>query len=383
MNTDEDDLLARLQAQFGDMNVNEFLNGCPKNNNNDTSDDEDSESSLEEPTAEELQAWQEAQFAKGRMRLQTREILEDASTARRRRVVQEKDHDTDWERVPPKPKLNNTSVFFPSDADGMDLAAGVHPLLQKLTNFDPEVIGTKWHCLFSSSGGDGLSFRNLVDKIRGYGGATIILFGGLPSAKHCLGNAIHTKQVSLGFFTFDLWVESQDMYGADDECFLFSLDFDSNDVKIFPSRLRNNSAKKGTKKYMYCNPSVGTARRDKTDGSLHGIGIGGTPSSPRLHITESLEECRALPHDALFEDGDLIGRGCDSLYYFDVTEIEVWAIGEDVDDLLAAQQDFKEVELATLKHARQVDKRQLLDHIENGYAWKSHNKPGLFGHRGE
>jgi hypothetical protein len=376
---DEAELLARLQSQFGDMNVSEFLSGCQNNDNDAT--EEDSESSIEEPTPEELQAWQEAQFAKGRMRLQTKEILDDAATARRRRVRSEKEEDKDWERVPATPELNKRSIFFPSNADGMDLAAGVHPLLQKLANFDPDVLATQWHCLYSSSGGDGVSFRNMVDKTTRYSGPTILLFGGVPSATRCLGNANNSKQLSLGFFTFDVWMESEDMFGSDDECFLFALDYESNDVKIFPSRLRENAAKKGTKKYLYCNPSSGTARSDKTDGSLHGLGVGGVPSLPRLHITESLEECRALSYDALFEDGDLmLGRGSESLFYFDINEIEVWAVG-DSDEGLAAQARQKEIEMATLEHARKVDKRQLLEHIENGFAWKSGNKPGLFGHR--
>ncbi|KAL7490792.1 hypothetical protein ACHAWT_000328 [Skeletonema menzelii] len=375
--SDEAELLARLQSQFGDMNVNEFLNGCP--NNNDAIEDDDSESSVEEPTPEELQAWQEAQFAKGRMRLQTKEILDDATTARRRRLRSEKDEDKDWERVPAAPELDRASIFFPRNADGMELAAGVHPMLKKLVDFDPEVLGTKWHCRYSSSGGDGISFRNVIDKIHGYGGSTMLLFAGVPSATRCVEKMKSPKQVSLGFFTFDTWMESEDMFGCDDECFLFALDYESNDVKIFPSRLRGNDSKKGTKKYMYCNPSSGAARSDKT---VHGIGAGGSPSLPRLHITESLEECRALSYDALFEDGDLmLGKGIESLYYFDVNEIEIWAVGGDFDEQLAAQAKQKEIELATLERARQIDKRQLLEHIENGFAWKSYNKPGLFGHR--
>jgi hypothetical protein len=101
-----------------------------------------------------------------------------------------------------------------------------------------------------------------------------------------------------------------------------------------------------------------------------------------LHLTESLEECRALSYDTLFDDGDLLlGKGDESLYYFDVNEIEAWAVGGNVDAVLAAQSKQKGIKLATLERARKVDKRQLLEHIQNGFAWKSGNKPGLFGHR--
>ena len=378
--SNEAELLARLQAQFGDMNVNEFLNGCPENdNNNSAADDDDSESSLEEPSPEELAAWQEAQFAKGKVRLQTQELLKEAATVGRRRrrggnkslLDRHEGDDKDWERVPTTPDLNESSIFFPNNADGMELA-GVHPLLQKLTAFDPDVLGTKWHRLFSSSGGDGVSLTNLLDKLRGYDGATIIIFGGQPSTRRCLGNVNCLKPVSIGFFTFDMWIESEDMFGSDDDCFLFTLDQAANDVKIYPSRNRENSSRKGMNRYVYCN------RNDKSE--VSGLGIGGTSARPRLHITESLEDCRAFAYDELFEAGGLLPFN-DSLYYFDVNEIEVWAVGGISEQGLAAQAKQKEIEMATLEQARRVDKRLLLEHIENGFAWKSGDQPGLFGHR--
>ncbi len=81
---DELELLARLQAQFGDMNVEGMLRGP---DGSDDSDDE-SESLLEEPTAEELRVWQEAQFAKGKMRHDAKKLMDsvaDGSALQRRR----------------------------------------------------------------------------------------------------------------------------------------------------------------------------------------------------------------------------------------------------------------------------------------------------------
>ena len=74
-------LLARLQAQFGDMDVGGMLDGTNKLcDNNGVEDDDNSESSMEEPTAEELRAWQEAQFAKGTMKIEAKKIMEGGST---------------------------------------------------------------------------------------------------------------------------------------------------------------------------------------------------------------------------------------------------------------------------------------------------------------
>ena len=73
---DELELLARLQAQFGDLDVTGFMQG----NSNYVPDDDESESSLEEPTAEELQAWQEAQFATGKTRQDAKKIRDSSLT---------------------------------------------------------------------------------------------------------------------------------------------------------------------------------------------------------------------------------------------------------------------------------------------------------------
>ena len=116
----------------------------------------------------------------------------------------------------------------------------------------------------------------------------------------------------------------------------------------------------------------------KTNGSVHGMGIGGTASQPRLHISESLEECRALPYDQLFDDGDLLSGKCSqSLYYFDVDCIEVWGVGgeEWIEDALQAHNKAKEMKAAGLEKARNVDKRQLL--FENGLL----DSGNLLGHR--
>ncbi|KAL7431552.1 hypothetical protein ACHAXH_001823 [Discostella pseudostelligera] len=422
MKDDERELLARLQAQFGDMDVGGMLEGSTSNNfdRDDVVDDDDddvaSDSSLEEPTAEELHAWQEAQYEKGRKGITNMESV-SAGNVHRSALQSRRQHKTssqltlmresdkceeadEWVKLTSTPDLGGeSSLFFPnivesnnSDVSDLDLvlAGGVNPLLQKLVEGDPEVLGTKWTRLFSSSDGDGLSFRNLCDKIRGYDGPTVLLIGGLPSASKFVGRAIERDQdddrVSLGFFTTDSWIETTEYFGSDD-CFLFAMDHKANSVHVVRPKASPTSNRE--KRYMYCHPSSlvtskmrGYDGPSKTNGSVHGIGIGGTASQPRLHITESLEECRALSYDRLFDDGDLLlGKCTQSLFYFDVDCIEVWAVGGDewISHALRVQKDSKQIHAANLKKARTVEKIQFLDDFQSGLTCA--NQQGLFGHR--
>ncbi|KAL7535766.1 hypothetical protein ACHAXR_009927 [Thalassiosira sp. AJA248-18] len=404
---EEAELLARLQAQFGDMDVGGLLDGNDNDGGKCNCEDDESESSLDEPTAEELIAWQEAQYAKGRMKLETKKIMEGGSSTsiqksalqrrRQNKTVQERtlmreyeenEESNEWEHVDPTPALDGvTSIFFPNalesddeDTGVLELVGGVNPLLQKLAKGDPDVLGTKWSRLYSSTDGDGLSFRNLCSKITGYDGPTVLLVGGTPSASRCVGQN-NGDRVSLGFFTTDTWIESPDYFGSDDDCFLFSLDHKTNHVQFVRPKARSESPSNvGSKRYMYCHPSsLATANRAKTNGSVHGIGIGGTASQPRMHITESLEECRALGYDKLFEDGDLLSGKCSqSLFYFDVDCIEVFGVGgkEWIACAKEAQAKEKEAHAVSLEQARKVDKSQFLEDFQNGPL-----QPGLFGHR--
>lgn len=400
---DELKLLARLQAQFGDLDVSGVVQG---NRNYVPDDDDDSESSLEEPTAEELQAWQEAQFATGKTRQDDNKImgssLMDGGDAhlltglQRRRQYKtmsqptvkredEKNEDDEWVKVASYPDLGGkSSFFFPTvhhgddmdtdDVDDLESTENLNPLLQKLVEGDPEILGTKWMRLFSSSDGDGLSFRNVCDKIRGYDGPTVLLIGGIPSASKVLGRIEDDDRVSLGFFTTDSWIESSGYFGSSDDCFLFALDRD--DVQfIRPKFMPQSSTSTLVRKFMYCHPSsiAASSKRVKdvpsrTNGSVHGMGIGGSASQPRLHITESLEECRAMEYDHLFVDGCLLGKCRNSLNYFDVDCIEIWGVGgeEWIADSLKAQRRVKAVYAANLEKARKIDKRHLLDDFANG-----------------
>lgn len=400
---EELELLARLQAQFGDMNVEGMFHVQTE-----VMTDDGSESSLEEPTAEELRAWQDTQFAMGKMRqdakILTGSVTDGNRALQRRRHNKttaqltsmredEKNEEADeWVKVTSIPDLGGkTSIFFPNSlkSDDFNGVGGVNPLLQKLAEGDPEILGTKWDRLYSSSEGDGLSFRNVCEKIRGYEGPTVLIFGGIPSASKCLGRIENDNRVALGFFTTDPWIESTDFFGSDDCCFLFSIDQDDLQLIRPKSRSRTPTSAINNNKYMYCHPSsLATSKKrmkdspHSTNGCVHGMGIGGTASQPRLHITESLEECRALSYDLLFDDCDLLSGKCSrSLYYFDVDCIEIWGVGgeEWIADALQAQAKAKKMHAACLEMARRVDKKQLLDDLGNGLIFG--NRDGLFGHR--
>ena len=397
MKDDEQELLAKLKLQFGDMDVSGMLfTGTDGDNYLSNNCDDESDSSLEEPTATMLAEWQEAQFAIGQMKLEAKTIISGSNLQRRRqnKTVSERTLLREYEEeeanecvsIKSVPDLGDvSSIFFPTDDiegdnSDLELVGGVHPLLHKLVDGDSEVLGTKWTRLYSSSDGDGLSFYNLIEKIRGYNGPTVMLLGGTPSASKCLGNNVQKERVSIGVFTIDSYQESTEYFGTDDDCFLFSLDYEKNNVKFIRPKSRSSPSSSSsntaiTKKYLYCHTSLTTknnkGRKDNTHGSLHGLCIGGTASRPRLHITESLEECRALEYDSLFQDGDLLGGKCsDSLNYFDVDSIEVWGVGGYgwINDALQAQSKAKAIHAASLEKARKVDKKQFLDHFKNDAA---------------
>ena len=371
----EAELLARLQAQFGDLDVEAVISS--KEDNNDDcckSDDDDSESSLEEPTDEELRAWQEMQYNKGRMKAEAKNKIEIGAKSPLQHRRQNKI--TQQQILVPGPDLDGaTSAFFPAlpenPANGDDvcgkieLGGDVNPLLQKLVKEDVEVLATKWRPLYSSSEGDGLSFHNMCGKIVGYEGPTVLLLGGVPSPSKCLRKANHNDRVSLGFFTTDTWMESTEHFGSRDDCFLFSLDHNTNEVTFVRPKKDSQSSLKSSTRYMYCHSSYALTKTKHN--ALRGIGIGGSASRPRLHITESFERCRALAFDQLFGDGDLLSEACskNSLYYFDVDCVEVWGVGgeEWISDALEAQTKSKCSQAAMLEQVRKIDKTQLIDDL--------------------
>ncbi|KAL3935079.1 MAG: hypothetical protein SGBAC_009329 [Bacillariaceae sp.] len=351
----ESELLSRLQSQFGDMDLSHLLNDKAPG------ETESEESSLAEPSAEELKAWQEAQFQVGQQALESKkseEMPPVQQRRRRRRQAADSEEDDDWEQIAALPQLSEPSIFFPqSDDEGSEIL-GLHPLLQKLSAADPEILGTHWKRLYSSEQGDGLSFAMLLSTLKGYGGPTVMLISAKLSATHMVEKV--NNQTTIGFFTTSVWSESSSCFGSDD-CFLFKIDEKENDLAIIRPR---KNLKNGN--FMYCHSSsLNASNRSATDGCVHGIGVGGSPSQPRLHLTESLEDCRAMEYCSTFEAAELLANGKNSLYYFDADCIEVWGVGGDewIQQSLQAQQKGRDLAEATLKKARMVDKKQFLDDL--------------------
>jgi hypothetical protein len=193
------------------------------------------ENSLAKPTFEELQAWQESQFKKGKQTLEIKKQLKMTFLQRRRDLKKvyggsdEEEEEDKWEQVAALPDLDGqTLVFFPSLDEKGNKFLGVHPLLQQFAQGDQEILGTKRLRLFLPAEGCGLSFHNLLNTLKGYGGPTVILIGTVPSASRSLKTA-EQKRTTIGFYTTSPWSESTDLFGSDD-CFLFAFDEQDNAV---------------------------------------------------------------------------------------------------------------------------------------------------------
>ena len=154
---EEQELLARLQSQFGDLDVGGMLLGEGGSKNKDdeqqmVESDGDDESSIDEPTAEELMAWQQAQFEVGKMKLETKKLMDGptdnvhrSALQRRRqnknanqrtlmRSYQESEEANEWVNIGSNPDLGGvSSVFFPTDIEGDGDALDINPLLLKLS----------------------------------------------------------------------------------------------------------------------------------------------------------------------------------------------------------------------------------------------------------
>jgi hypothetical protein len=397
----QEELMARLQSQFGDLDLSNLLDAT---NGGEIQQAESEESSLADPSPEELEAWQKAQFSHGQKQLELKKDREIHSIIQRRRTQLRKgwhEEDEGWEQIAPLPNLNNqSSVFFPScDPQGNEFL-GVHPLLQKLSEGDAEILGTSWLRLYSSVDGDGLSCFNLFETLRGYPGPTVMLIGAAPSVSKTMKSSAKTtppsplarksnRATTIGFYTTSPWIESNQMTGTT-ECFLFAMNDEDQSIRFFYPR------KKG-QPVMYCHPStlhpktshqspgMDNGKRMATrDGLVHGIGIGGSPIQPRLHLTESLEECRALDYCSLFDGGDLmLGTGTHSLNFFDVECIEVWAVGgeEWIADSLQDRERHRSIVQATQQKSRQVDKLQFYRDFQAGLLGSHHHQHHqLFSH---
>ena len=419
-------LLARLQAQFGDMDVQGMLASSsssaaleaadlkgtttdgvdqnePDNGSNKNVNYESDESSVIEPTPEELAAWQAAQYqtAKwGRESLAQKKAAEEAAEAN--------EHDgmtteqlTEWIQVEGPPNLNGQESAF--------LAPENDPVLQALANEEPSLNGP-WRRLYSSNI-DGLSYAGLVRALRGYDGPTVLLVGAVPPPAASYveakkgGEHSSSKTATIGYYTSTAWKESGAYYG-NQNCFLFTAcadesNGDGESVQIFrpnhksSDNVNNNTTPSKPNKtrpinYQFCHSTIAAAvvsdgrkpGQHPDDTNLGprgnraviqvppGLGMGESRGiGPRLHITESLEGCRALPYDDTYAARPLLPPffGDNPTHNFDIDAMEAWGVGgsERIQRAMAAWRRDRSFKEASRKRNAEVDRKQFVDHFRS------------------
>ena len=97
------------------------------------------------------------------------------------------------------------------------------------------------------------------------------------------------------------------------------------------------------------------------------MAVGGiSESTPRLHITTSLEQCKAGAIDSVYTSGPLLSNGD---VYFDIDALEAWAVSPSeehhVKSLQLGQVHATRREEARIK-AAQVDRKQFLEDFQSG-----------------
>ena len=407
-------LLARLQAQFGDMDVEGMLlassasaaeaHGTTDGPGNGLDDDgtyESDESSVVEPTPEELAAWQAAQYqtAKwGRESLARNKAAADEAGADEAGGMTSEQL-TEWIQVegPPSLEGGQESAFLAPD----------DPILTSLAA-EEAMLNGPWQRLYSSNT-DGLSYAGLVSALRGYDGPTVLLVGAVPppAASYAAdargGDGMAHNTATIGYYTATAWKESG-MYYGDENCFLFTASGDDQSaekgdgVQIFrPTNHKFTDDNNATRRpktirpinYQFCHSTIAAAivsdgrKPGQHPGDANvgargraavqvppGLGVGESRGiGPRLHITESLEGCRALPYDDTFAAGPLLPPffGDSPTHSFDVDVMEAWGVGgsQRIQRALAARKRDRSFKEASRKRNAEVDKAQFLDHFRS------------------
>ena len=402
-------LLARLQAQFGDMDVQSMLTASPPPadaTGNSTNDDqsgangerqdevgyESDESSVVEPTPEELAAWQQAQYKLAKWGREASSLDKGGETSGDGTDPQGMSAEqlTEWIQVEGPPSLEGQeSAFVSSKSDD--------PILTALSRHEPLLNG-RWQRLYSSNT-DGLSYAGLVSALRGYEGPTVLLIGAIPppaaayAASDGTGSA--QKTTMIGYYTATPWKESGCYYG-NENCFLFTpsgVDEEEEEeaVQIFGpiSKTPDDTSKKSARpiNYQFCHSKIAAAVvSDGRKPGQHpddanakgksivqvppGLGVGESRGiGPRLHITESLEGCRALSHDDTFAAGPLLPPffGDNPTHSFDVDVMEAWGVGgsERIQRALAARNRDRSFKEASRRRNAEVDRAQFVDHFRS------------------
>jgi hypothetical protein len=199
--------------------------------------------------------------------------------------------------------------------------------------------GGRWKRLFSGEF-DGCSFATFQKSLLGYQGSTLIL-------------TQTTKGDVFGFYTACPWKTGNAWFGQEDESFIFG---------IKPT-LRFYNKEEGGKPYnMYLNNPTTTR-----PAILKGLGVGGiNEATPRIHVTTTLEQCKARAIDSIYTCGPLLSDGD---VFFDMDILEVWNVSSSDENFVRnvqkghAQDQIRERRRV---HLAQVDSKQFLDDFQTG-----------------
>jgi hypothetical protein len=244
------------------------------------------------------------------------------------------------------PQLDQENLFWSSAVDPVSLSIAC----------PPSGLGGKWYRLYCSDQ-DGLSFLSFQKGLQSYAGATVML--------------IRTKNMAVfGFYTDCPWKDSRSWFGGEG--------FDSYLFRLDPVLSVYGFTYEGKGQYMYLNLPLGSAPTNNN--VIRGLCIGGiSPETPRVHLTTTLENCKATSIDITFSSGPLLQTDEES--FFDVDAIEVWAVN--ASEIEWAQKLSSEKSLLARKEearhrAAQVDRSQFVSDFQSGAFI---NK--LFSHRHE
>ena len=438
-------LLLRLQAQFGDLDVANLLpvidNNTSRDNNDNhpssvnpdggttitttTTDDgiakkeagkrdtddqgvqsDSDESSVYEPTPEELAQWQQAQYDNNTASKKTDEISsvndnknddmkdsrnEAAASKNNKNIDNSADNNVteEWIQVDEPPSLgpHKSAFFFGSSSPSATAKEEEKEdrILSALNEQSNGAVGGTWQPLYRSEV-DGRSYIGLIHGIINYEGPTVLLVGAVPPQ-----SSNSNDMTIIGFYTQTPWSKSETAYG-NERCFLFRIKSNTASssssskegqqklVQIFrplETNLKSGGGGKRTYQFLSSTKGGGTNSRSRrsTSSVPMGLGVGGGASSfPRLHITESLDNCTALPDDKVFESGPLLPEesfvaNFGSGIHFDADILEVWAVGGDECIAVALAKQRRAQENAEWQRQRnaKVDKQAFLEDFQSGF----------------
>jgi hypothetical protein len=195
----------------------------------------------------------------------------------------------------------------------------------------------------------GLSFPTLQSHLTSYWGPTLLL--------------LRTATDLIGYYTEIPWkisssgagIKPEDLEGK--EAFVFSL----HPVWCRYGRTYEETSSR----------AVQTLHGSHSRSGQTGLSVGGiSADTPRLHLTTSLEGCKAVSIDRSFQSGSLLGplsseRG-EERFFFDVEEIQLYAVASDVQTLENGQdmgQRAVDNREALRQKVAQVDRAQFVDDL--------------------